>query len=188
MECLLSASVTGHLALFPCRCELFAFCSVPSTKSLAFFAFPLSFALSESVSVDSFPNDERRRLFCSLACWQALYRPWLFEAISQAFSLASYASFFGMASLVRILFYLPCRRILPWWPHDLFCSGTNRRTKEGVVFHPAASRGDGFHQLVSWFQLASRRGSICRFPRISFWIRDLSTMISSFWIACLKSA
>lgn len=72
-------------ALFPCRCEL--------------FAFPLSFALSESVSVDSFPNDERRRLFCSLACWQALYRPWLFEAISKAFSLASYASFFGMASL-----------------------------------------------------------------------------------------
>lgn len=87
-------------ALFPCRCELFAFSSVPSTKSLAFFAFPLSFALSESVSVDSFPNDERRRLFCSLACWQALYRPWLFEAISKAFSLASYASFFGMASLL----------------------------------------------------------------------------------------
>lgn len=88
-------------ALFPCRCELFAFSSVPSTKSLAFFAFPLSFALSESVSVDSFPNDERRRrLPCSLACWQALYRPWLFEAISKAFSLASYASFFGMASLL----------------------------------------------------------------------------------------
>lgn len=82
MECLLSASVTGHLA---------------------FFAFPLSFALSESVSVSSF------RLFCSLACWQALYRPWLFEAISKALSLASLK---GMASL----FFgevLPCCRILP---------------------------------------------------------------------------
>lgn len=66
MECLLSASVTGHLALK----------YVPSTQSLAFFAFPLSFALSESVSVDSFPNDERRRLFCSLACWLVLlYKP-----------------------------------------------------------------------------------------------------------------
>lgn len=80
MECLLSA---GHLA---------------------FFAFPQSFALSESVSVSSF------RLFCSLACWQALYRPWLFEAISKALSLASLK---GMASFF-FCEVLPCCRIIPF--------------------------------------------------------------------------
>ncbi|KAL1179011.1 hypothetical protein V6Z11_A03G131700 [Gossypium hirsutum] len=92
MECLLSASVTGHLALN----------NVPRTKSLAFFAFPLSFALSESVSVDSFREEEAFLFACLLAGKLYTDLGYLRQFLKHLVSLAMLASLVWLACfLVR---------------------------------------------------------------------------------------